>query len=336
MFFQFQNNNKLQALSKKGPRGIMDNLNKPFTYHGTIDSYYPIFLKNLLFNILTLFIYSSWATTNNRKYFVGNTEFAGKKYTYHGSGAELFIGRLKALGLIISISVIYVISVAVLENISNLLVGLSVFAFVFIIFSFMPIAIVGALKYRLSRTSWNEIRHTFSEDYRVFIPVFLKGLLLTIITLGIYGPFFIVTIWRFAISNSKMGDKEFFFSGSGVQYFIIALKGIFLIPLTFGIYSFWYLANVWNYVINNVSLDKTSYKSNISGVDVFSLVFPNILILIVTIGLGWPIVITRILTFYANRIYMEDGFDPASVHHAPVDMETATGEGLGVLLDLDL
>lgn len=314
----------------------MDKTIKPLKYLGTVEGYYPIFFKNLLFSIITLGIYSSWATTNNRRYFIGNTTFFDTNYEYHGTGAELFIGRLKALGIIVALAILFSIYAALFEGISKFLVFLGTLAFVLAIFTLLPIAIVGALKYRLSRISWNQIRHNFSENYNTFIPIFLKGLFISIITLGLYSPFFIVSIWRFAFDNSHMGDQAFHFTGSGSAYFIIALKGFFLIPLTLGIYSFWYLSNVWNYITSNTTLDEKSFHSEISAADVFSLIFPNILILIFTIGLGWPIVITRIFSFYAGKIELDADFDPESVHPGALDMETATGEGLGVLLDLDL
>ena len=93
---------------------------------------------------------------------------------------------------------------------------------------------------------------------------------------------------------------------------------------------------MYNYVINNIELDGKKFSSKISGSDVFILVFPNILILAFTIGLGWPIVISRILWLFADKIALDESFDSKSIEAGPVDMETATGEGLGVMLDLDL
>ena len=72
-------------------------------YHGTAGDYFPIFLKNIIFTVLTLGIYDAWAVTNNRKYFLSNFEFAQGRYDYHGTGGEIFIGRLKALGILIAI-----------------------------------------------------------------------------------------------------------------------------------------------------------------------------------------------------------------------------------------
>ena len=307
-----------------------------FSYKGSIEGYYPIFLKNLLFNILTLGIYSSWATTNNRRYFWANSYFIDNNFEYHGTGLELFIGRIKALGLILLWVIFFVIFIILFEGVSDLLIILGAIVYAVGIFAFIPLAIVGALKYRLSRTSWKEIRFNFAGDYREFTPRFLQGMLITILTLGIYGPFFLVSIWRYIFDNSQMGNQKFSFTGVGSQYFIIALKGFFFIPLTLGIYTFWYLANVYNFVINNVKIEGKSFHSNIKGGDVFVLVFPNFLILAFTIGLGWPIVIYRILGFFAEKIMLDSEFDPAKIEKGTIDMETATGEGLGVMLDLDL
>ena len=71
-------------------------------FDGSIGEYGPIFLKNLILTILTLGIYSAWAATENRKYFLSHLEIASRRYFYLGTGFELFIGRLKALGFILT------------------------------------------------------------------------------------------------------------------------------------------------------------------------------------------------------------------------------------------
>jgi uncharacterized membrane protein YjgN (DUF898 family) len=60
------------------------------------------------------------------------------------------------------------------------------------------------------------------------------------------------------------------------------------------------------------------------------------LILFFTLGIGYPIVITRIQEFISEHITLDAAFDPNSVEAGTVDMETATGEGLFFLFDLDL
>jgi uncharacterized membrane protein YjgN (DUF898 family) len=318
----------------------VENSDHRLKYDGTAGTYFPIFLKNVVLTILTLGIYGSWATTNNRNYFMGHREIAGGKMAWHGTGMELFIGRLKALLLIIIGYAVFLGLIFISNDefgqpnpIFTLIAA--VFFFAFIIF-FAAIAFVGMMKYRLSRTSWNNIRFSFSGDYREFVKIFVKGYLLTLITLGLYIPFFTVKIYRWAYPKMHLGNKSFEFTGSGAELFKIYLKGIIFGLLTVGIYFFWYYKNVYNYVINNTNIDGATFKSNISAGDIFGLFIPNMLILFFTLGIGYPIVITRIQEFISEHITLDAAFDPNSVEAGTVDMETATGEGLFFLFDLDL
>ena len=66
-----------------------------FKFHGTGGAFLLLLLKNALFSILTLGIYIPWAKTNTRRFLWQNTEFAGQRFMYTGTGLELFKGYLK-------------------------------------------------------------------------------------------------------------------------------------------------------------------------------------------------------------------------------------------------
>src|SRR5690606_23104155 len=43
-------------------------------FHGNTSEYFSIWIVNLMLTIVTLGIYSAWATVRNNRYFYGNTE----------------------------------------------------------------------------------------------------------------------------------------------------------------------------------------------------------------------------------------------------------------------
>src|SRR5437867_6578903 len=82
-----------------------------------------------------------------------------------------------------------------------------------LVFMFVPIAMVGARRYRLSRTSWRGIRFSFRGRARAFVRVFVLGSLLSALTLTLYYPFFQVRQQAFMVSNSRFGRRPFRFDG---------------------------------------------------------------------------------------------------------------------------
>ncbi len=304
-------------------------------FEGSIGEYGPIFFKNLTLTILTLGIYSAWATTENRKYFLSHLEIANRRYFYHGTGLELLIGRLKAIGILLTVVLGYVllfIAFPKLSDDSYFVVGLSLYIF---LFTMLPVTIVWVLKYRLSRTSWNNIRMNFTGDWREFLPIYVNGALLTIFTLGFYAPFFTVKVYNYLIGKSWVGNKRYHFDGDGKELLPVFLKGLGLTLLTFGIYYFWFLADYYSYLINHTTIDGCRYHFKSSGLDFLILIVPNVLILLLTFGLGTPIVLVQGMKFFAEHLYLDASFDPQSMKQGRFDAVSATGEGLHSMIQVD-
>jgi len=76
---------------------------------------------------------------------------------------------------------------------------------------FIPVAMVGSRRYRLTRTSWRGIRFSFRGRAWTFIPIFLKGYFLSGLTFGLYYPFYLTRRQSFMMSNSYFGNERFGF-----------------------------------------------------------------------------------------------------------------------------
>src|SRR5207237_185661 len=79
----------------------------------------------------------------------------------------------------------------------------------------IPVAMVGARRYRLSRTSWRGIRFSLRASTREFISIWVRGWLLTSLTLGLYYPFFVTSQQRFLTGHMWFGSQRFTFDGRG-------------------------------------------------------------------------------------------------------------------------
>ena len=75
----------------------------------------------------------------------------------------------------------------------------------------------------------------FDGYFGKFMDVFILGFFLTIITIGIYGPWFIRDLHRFFINNSSYNAQPFNFKGKGNTLFVIILLSVIVPSIIIGI-----------------------------------------------------------------------------------------------------
>ncbi|MDH5668969.1 MAG: DUF898 family protein, partial [Nitrospira sp.] len=188
-------------------------------FHGTGGSLFGIHLVNALLTLVTLGLYYYWAKVRVRSYLFNQTEFAGDRFAYHGNARELIRGSVKAT-LVFGIPY-YALSNAgpFLEESSVVVnVGLQFMAWLLLLMV-IPVAIVGARRYRLTRTSWRGIRFAFQGKVWDFMKLWLSGYLLTGVSLGLYYPYFATKKQAFLTQHSYFGSEPFTFSGEGNHLF---------------------------------------------------------------------------------------------------------------------
>jgi uncharacterized membrane protein YjgN (DUF898 family) len=217
------------------------------------------------------------------------------------------------------------------------IVGFLLFYLGFI--AIIPIAIHGSYRYRMSRTSWRGIRFGYRGDRKEFSVNFFKWILLTLITLGIYGSWMSINIRKYILGNVKFGDIEFDYNGDGGDYFVLNLKGYFLTIFTLGIYAFWWQKDLFNYYIDNLSMQKGEEKINLNsmatGGGFFQLGIVNFFIVVFTLGLGYSWAVTRTMKYIYSVIEMEGNIDLNAIKQTEEDYRDATGDDISDMLDLD-
>ncbi len=72
-----------------------------FEFRGKGSAYFEIQLANWVLTFISLGFYYPWAKANSLRYLYGKTEFAGSRFTFHGTGKEMFLGFIKAIGIFI-------------------------------------------------------------------------------------------------------------------------------------------------------------------------------------------------------------------------------------------
>lgn len=307
--------------------------NYPLSFNGKGSTYFGIVIVNWLLTVITLGIYYPWAKAKQLKYMYGSTVFDNDQFMFQGTGKEMFIGMLKTLLITLIFMAVY------LTCILNDEIVLGLILLYLMLFAFLPLAIHGSYRYRMSRTSWRGIRFGYRGNKMELFWNFLKWIFLTIFTLGIYSAWMDVNLRSYVYGNIKAGDTEFKYEASGLELFIIILKGYFLTLLTLGIYSFWWQKELFEFQINNMSLHQgekqISFKSLATGGGFFKLIMGNVLILIFTLGLGFAWAEVRNMNFICSMIQIEGDINLDKISQTEENYTNATGEEMADFFDID-
>jgi uncharacterized membrane protein YjgN (DUF898 family) len=303
------------------------------SFHGDGGTLLGVHVVNVLLSIVTLGIYYFWAKTRVRQYTHSQLAFDGDRFAYHGTGRELFFGFLKGLLILGPLYALYTFLQVRGQHYPSLAIAAGLlFAAAFVVVN--PIVIVGSRRYRMSRASWRGILFSFRGAPREFVRIFATGTILSFVTLGLYVPYFTVSLWRFFINNSYYGSQSFTFDGDGRDLFWQFILAVALSIPTLGIYWFWYMASQQRYLWARSSFGGMRFRSRVQGGALLRLAASNVLLLIFTLGLAYPWVVVRNLRFVARTV---SATGPAALEAVRQDAQPAAalGEGIADFLGLD-
>ena len=316
-----------------GPPGTP--INRPvISFKGDGGTYFGILIVNMLLTIVTLGFYYPWAKAKRLQYLYSSTEMDGSRFAWNGTGKEMFMGFIKAVGLIVGIWLILFFSA------KYSIWPLYAVVYLATIFFLIPYAVHGANKYHWSRTSWRGIRFGYRGDRTEFIKLFAKELLLTVITFGIYGSWMVINIRNYLLCNMRFGSGEFYYEGDGWEYFKMNIKGYLLTLVTLGIYSFWWQADIFRYYIDHLRLVNGNKllecRSTASGGDFAKLLIVNMLLFFFTLGLAYAWIQIRTIEFIMNHVEMQGDLQLDELAQTEEEYKNATGEDLADMMDLSI
>ncbi len=307
---------------------------RQLSFPGTGGALFGIQLVNLFLTILTLGFYSFWAKTKVRNYLWSQTELEGDRFVYHGTARELMNGSFK-VGMFVFAPLIILELVGKLTGtnlVAQIIVGVLAYAMIIVL---TPMALAGARRYRLTRTSWRGIRFSFRGATKEFVALFLGGGLLTAITLGFYYPFFDTRRQAFMVNNAWFGNRSFQFDGEGRDLFKPFLVAMLLFLPTLGLSWVWYLAARQRYFWGHTRLDEVRFKCTVTGKGLLGLYLSNFILLLVTLGVAWSWVMVRNIKFTFSYLALEGGMDLAKVRQE-AQTASATGDVLAGFMDAGL
>ncbi|MBI2537051.1 MAG: DUF898 domain-containing protein [Gemmatimonadetes bacterium] len=313
-------------------------------YHGSGGTLLGIGIVNLLLTVLTLGIYSFWARTRLRRYFYSETELAGDRFVYHGTAMELLRGWLRAIGVLILVGIVFSGLFAVTAPSSPdaqpsrtqalVMLGLMLLYFGTLV-ALVAIAVNGARRYRLSRSSWRGIRFSFRGRWQDYLRLVIRGSVLSALTLSLYSPFFRNQSRAFLVEHAYFGSLQFGYDGDGKELFRQYLLALLLAIPTLGLYLVWFNAFQQRYFWSHTTVGDARFLSTVTVGSLLGLALTNMLLAVVTLGVGIPWVITRTMRYVCDRLTLAGEIDWKNVQQQAM-AASVTGEGLAEGLDVDV
>lgn len=306
-------------------------------FNGTGWEIFEIKLVNFFLCLFTLNLYYPWAKVKLLNYLYGKTEFLGYDLAFKGTGKELFLGYIKAFLILGAVYAFWITTILSEDPELMILAQIALFVALCIV---VPLALHGSLRYRMAKTEWRGVRGGYRGDRGELIKLIVIGVLATILTLGIYSPWFLTDLRSYVLNNLRLGNLRVRFNGKGTAYFWICFKGVLLGVLTLGIYSFWFMRDFYRFHVENTSMtvgDK-EYKlsSTASPMGFIELIVVNWFIVAFTFGLGYSWALQRNLVFYMRHMEMDEAINTQDITQTEAEYNDALGEDFGDLMDLAL
>lgn len=171
-------------------------------FTGRWQDYLGIAVTNLLLTIVTLGIYRFWAKARERRYLWSNTRLIDNELEWTGTGGEMFVGFLMAMGVLIGCSALVFGGAAV---VGEWFIYVGAFAFYIFLLWAIGFAQFRALRYRLSRTYWRGIRGGSDSNGVGYGWTALGNNFVAGLTLGILTPRAIVENWNDRVRAMSFG-----------------------------------------------------------------------------------------------------------------------------------
>jgi uncharacterized membrane protein YjgN (DUF898 family) len=301
-------------------------------FRGEGSDFFVLLLKNVVLTILTLGFYSAWARTARRQFIWSNVEIHGQRLVYTGTGAEMFLAYVK-VGLVYMAFMGLPALAGLFSTNARAIVQLLVLLPLLLL---IPFAVYWSRAYLLSRTTWRGIRFGLSgEGQTSFVKTFLLGYLLSLVTLGLYAPYWNNDMRRILTDNTRFGTEPFRYDGNGRELFWITIKGVLLTLVTLGIYGFWLHAQLQRYYFAHTTFSGARGNFNVTGGTLLKLFLLNLFGTTLTLGLAFPWISVYTARTILTGLSFVGHIDFARIGQA-AELGDAEGDALASALDVGL
>lgn len=198
------------------PRQVEPRNRLPFEFTGTAGEYFRIWIVNVLLSILTLGIYSAWAKVRTKTYFCRHTRVDGTSFDYHADPRRILMGRI-IIGVFFA--ALFLSQYYSLVAYGVLLCGL---------FLMMPWLTIKALSFNARYSSFRNVRFSFLGRLPEAFWVQCGLPILSILSLGVLGPYADWRFRRFLAANHRYGTQPFTFKAAAYSFYVMYVCAIAL------------------------------------------------------------------------------------------------------------
>ena len=336
----------------------------PLQFHGDTKTFFRIWIVNTLLTIVTLGIYSAWATVRTNRYIYGNTELNGHRFAYLAEPMQILKGRLIGAAVLCS----YVI----LTSFSPIAAG----ALGLVLSALTPILIVMGLRFRLRMTAYRNVRFGFKGKFGRAFVVFSLFPLLSAFTVGLALPWVLKKMSEFLYSNISFGDRTMQSALSNRTYYKTCLLGIlvgfpvFLVSVIFMGFAFsgsltdfsdqinfsllillisvnyiacfivissFYIARTREHIFENSEIEGVArFRSEVGFLSLAWLQMSNFIAVIATLGLAYPWTKIRSARFWStmSSVNVLPGAEQVIAHEQ--DKTDSIADEVAGVLDVDV
>lgn len=320
----------------------------PFSFHGSANEYFRIWIVNALLTLLTVGVFAAWAKVRKRRYLRGNTEFLGHRFDYTADPRRLLIGN----AIICALFLAYGLFGTVYPTVR--LGALVVFILM------LPWIVVRSLCFNAHHTVYRGLRFRFHPSLSAATMTYLLRPLLLVPTLGLYFPEWARRRTMFSIDRHRLGTAYFSVQiRSGAFYGVYFTGGLvgFLGGVVLAIYSGIFVAlhpgRVPNYtqlapalviygallylakhvvfagtfreIWNNTKLDQHRFRTTLQTKPWLKLQATNLLAIVFSLGLAYPWALIRSTKYVVSSLELI----PAGPLEDIKRMDSTSGSAVG-------
>lgn len=312
----------------------------PVEFKGDGFEYFKIWIVNIVLTIVTLGIYSAWATVRNKRYLYSNTYVDGTSFSFLAEPLTILKARLIAVAVFILISLLGAINPAFSVMFSLALIVA------------IPFFINQSLAFKMRNTAYKNIQFRFSASYGEAFKAIYLWPLLGLLSLGILYPQVILRGVQYRANNTAYGTTNFLFNGTFKDYAIVLLTAVGLgiaaaiivaaigQPLGAVISLLAYLGVIAyvivatsNLLYMRLQLKEHGFDSNMTVLGYSKTMLINIVLIVLTLGLYLPAAQIRMLKYVTSCITVNANGSLDDFAAAEQENVTAFGEEFGQVMD---
>lgn len=317
-----------------------------FTFSGDGMEYFKIWIVNVLLTILTLGIYSAWATVRNNRYFYSNLNLDGSNFRYLAEPLTILKGRLIAVAVFIAFS-----ALSAIEPMASMIMAV-------VLLLVFPYFLNQSLRFKHRMSAYKNIQFRFKGSYFEAFMVMYVWPILGILTLGILYPMAMLKGNEYLVKNSSYGTTSFDFNATfkdyGIIFLVLVGAGLLLgLPLMWLMSSFpalnfvsyplmaiiyfgfilFFMVSTSNLFYRSLSLAEHKFSAKITMPGLAKVILLNMALTILTLGLYLPAAKVRMTKYICSCLEMNANDSLDNFVADETQSVSALGDELGQVFD---